>query len=251
MDPFWEQTNNGINFTTCPISRVHSDRGGWKACGEGMDASDEISPHRMIRIRRTDGEVWSKKKTIFKLKQMTFDLIRDFSFWQCYFFSFFSQNSSSVNPVRNDHKFEKNQVTLNYRNVKHSYDIIRTRSRPPAILRSSKSGQVTFNKWKNWKDSQIWFKIQKIEPWSLPHHIRANICHPVIYTNDLQLATTFRINTLFLKGTIHPIPGELERESRGFVTPPPSSSSSSFAGKEGFSSEVGEVEWKGIYGIFY
>ena len=174
-----------------------------------------------IRIRRTDGEVWSKKNKNFQIKTNDIWSQQRLQLLSMLFFIFFSQNSSSVNPVGNDHKFEKNQVTLNYRNVKHSYDIIRTRSRPPAILRSSKSGQVTFGKWKNWKDSQIWFKIQKIEPWSLPHHIRANICHPVIYINDLQLATTFRINTLFLKGTIHPIPGELERESRGFVNPPP------------------------------
>lgn len=78
------------------------------------------------------------------------------------------KNISSVDPAETKYNFQMSRVTLQYRdaalnrNVTEYYYIIQTRSRLPAVLKSSRSGKVSLDKWKNWKDSRAWFKLQRI-----------------------------------------------------------------------------------------
>jgi len=78
------------------------------------------------------------------------------------------KNISSVGPAETEYKFQMSRVTLQYRdaalnrNVTEYYYIIQTCSRLPAVLKSSKSGKVSLDKWKNWRDSRAWVKLQRI-----------------------------------------------------------------------------------------
>lgn len=78
------------------------------------------------------------------------------------------KNISSVGPAETNYKFQMSRVTLQYRdaalnrNVTEYYYIIQTRSRLPTVLKSSRSGKVSLDKWKDWKDSRAWFKLQRI-----------------------------------------------------------------------------------------
>ncbi|XP_078377314.1 uncharacterized protein LOC144660526 isoform X2 [Oculina patagonica] len=78
------------------------------------------------------------------------------------------KNSSMVDMDDNNCKLEKRTVTLKYSdsvnnlNVTERYQILVFKSRPPAVIKGSKSGKVFLDKWKNWKDSQAWVKIKEV-----------------------------------------------------------------------------------------
>ena len=78
-----------------------------------------------------------------------------------------SQNSSAVDTDDNNRKLEMRKITLQYSDskneliVKENYYILMFQSRPRAVIKSSKSGNVFMDKWKNWEDSQAWVKINR------------------------------------------------------------------------------------------
>lgn len=74
---------------------------------------------------------------------------------------------------KDKHFFQSSTVTLQYRDaqgnadVKENYKIVRTRSMPPRVLKSSKAGRVSLDKWKTWRDCSTWFKISFVQ-WKFP-----------------------------------------------------------------------------------
>ena len=69
--------------------------------------------------------------------------------------------------VENNCKLEKRTVTLQYSDsysnssnvIEEFYEILVFLSRPRAVVKTSRSGKVILDKWKNWKDSQAWISI--------------------------------------------------------------------------------------------
>lgn len=79
--------------------------------------------------------------------------------------SFIYVQNSSVEKDDNNSKLEKRTITLKYRdseknlNVTEDYEILAFQSSPRMVVKGSKSGNVFLGKWRNWKDSQAWIKI--------------------------------------------------------------------------------------------
>ncbi|CAH3017420.1 unnamed protein product [Porites evermanni] len=67
------------------------------------------------------------------------------------------------------HFFQSSTVTLQYRDAQgnadviENYKIVRTRSKPVRVLKSSKAGRVSLDKWKTWRDCSTWFKISIVQ----------------------------------------------------------------------------------------
>ena len=86
-----------------------------------------------------------------------------------------SQNSTNPDVVEKNCKLEKRTVTLRYSEsysnssvVEEFYEILVFQSRPRAVVKTSKSGKVVLDKWKNWKDSQAWISITDYPGGGLP-----------------------------------------------------------------------------------
>lgn len=71
------------------------------------------------------------------------------------------KNLSNIDAVEgSSYNFQINTVSLQYDNISATYKILRTRTKPLRVLKSSKSGKVFLDKWRDWKDCQAWFKLQ-------------------------------------------------------------------------------------------
>jgi len=73
------------------------------------------------------------------------------------------KNSSRADVVEDNCKLEKRKVTLQYSDnsnvIEEFYEILVFQSRSRAVVKTSRSGKVSLDKWKNWKDSQAWISI--------------------------------------------------------------------------------------------
>ncbi|KAM7447966.1 hypothetical protein ABFA07_003874 [Porites harrisoni] len=70
---------------------------------------------------------------------------------------------------KDKHFFQSSTVTLQHRDAQgnadatENYKIVRTRSKPVRVLKSSKAGRVSLDKWKTWRDCSTWFKISLVQ----------------------------------------------------------------------------------------
>ncbi|XP_073238206.1 uncharacterized protein [Porites lutea] len=79
------------------------------------------------------------------------------------------KNSSIFESFEDKHFFQSSTVTLQYRDAQgnadviENYKMVRTRSKPVRVLKSSKAGRVSLDKWKTWRDCSTWFKISIVQ----------------------------------------------------------------------------------------
>ena len=93
----------------------------------------------------------------------------------------YSQNSTNPDVVEKNCKLEKRTVTLRYSDsysnssvVEEFYEMLVFQSRPRAVVKTSRSGKVVLDKWKNWKDSQAWISITDYPGGGLPFQTFGN-----------------------------------------------------------------------------